>query len=113
MDVRTDVQNVEKLIEQLEKEYERSREESSQLFDVLTNRSTTLELVKARCGMTTGSLAAMLEQAEQQNDSTLEEQDFELLRGQLPCNHVVILSAASLRYLQGLLCFTKNSAANV
>ena len=34
-----------------------------------------------RCGITTGSLAAMLEFADQQNDTTLEEQDFELLRG--------------------------------
>ncbi|XP_075255403.1 dynein axonemal heavy chain 5-like isoform X4 [Convolutriloba macropyga] len=79
-DVRNDVTALESGIIELENEFERSTQESNELFNLLTDKSTTLELVKARCGITTGSLAAMLEFADQQNDTTLEEQDFELLR---------------------------------
>ena len=80
-DVRSDVDTLKKTIEELESEFQTCSRETEELFNNLTDKSTTVELVKARCGITKGSLAAMLEQADQQNESTLEEQDYELLRG--------------------------------
>ena len=80
-DVRDDISNLEISIGELAEEYQRSTEESNELFDLLTNKSTTLELVKARCGITKGSLATMLEQVDQQNETTLVDQDYDLLRG--------------------------------
>ncbi|XP_063714091.1 dynein axonemal heavy chain 5-like isoform X5 [Symsagittifera roscoffensis] len=79
-DVRDDISNLEISIGELAEEYQRSTEESNELFDLLTNKSTTLELVKARCGITKGSLATMLEQVDQQNETTLVDQDYDLLR---------------------------------
>ena len=80
-DVRDDISNLEISIGELAEEYQSSTEESNELFDLLTNKSTTLELVKARCGITKGSLATMLEQVDQQNETTLVDQDYDLLRG--------------------------------
>ena len=80
-DVRSDVDTLKKSIEELESEFKSCSKETEDLFNTLTDKSTTVELLKARCGITKGSLATMLEQADQQNESSLEEQDYELLRG--------------------------------
>ena len=47
-DVRNDVTALESGIIELENEFERSTQESNELFNLLTDKSTTLELVKAR-----------------------------------------------------------------